>query len=135
MDRDGSDILAVAFDLDGLMFNTEELYNDVGGELLQRRGKQFTRDLLNEMMGRPGQVALQIMIDWHQLDDSVDHLQRESDEIFGSILDEQLRPLPGLIELLAALDQHGIPKAVTTSSAPGASRNHPRNWQGRPRLA
>ncbi|MGC3968572.1 MAG: hypothetical protein QM775_14675 [Pirellulales bacterium] len=28
---------AVVFDLDGLMFNTEELYQSVGGELLRRR--------------------------------------------------------------------------------------------------
>ena len=27
------------FDLDGLMFNTEELYQHVGGEVLRRRGK------------------------------------------------------------------------------------------------
>ena len=31
---------AVTFDLDGLMFNTEELYQQVGGELLARRGKK-----------------------------------------------------------------------------------------------
>ena len=29
---------AVTFDLDGLMFNTEELYQEVGGTILSRRG-------------------------------------------------------------------------------------------------
>ena len=29
---------AVVFDLDGLMFNTEELYQEVGSEILRRRG-------------------------------------------------------------------------------------------------
>ena len=32
---------AVVFDLDGLMFNTEDLYQDVGSEILRRRGKEF----------------------------------------------------------------------------------------------
>ncbi len=46
---------AVVFDLDGLIVNTEELYQDVGGEILRRRGKSFSPDLLDAMMGRPGQ--------------------------------------------------------------------------------
>ena len=54
---------AVVFDLDGLMFNTEELYQHVGTEVLRRRGKKFKADLLNAMMGRPPRVSLQLMID------------------------------------------------------------------------
>ena len=37
-----SDIHAAVFDLDGLLVNTEELYQDVGTELLRRRGKPLT---------------------------------------------------------------------------------------------
>ncbi len=48
-----SDIHAAVFDLDGLLVNTEELYQDVGTELLRRRGKTFDADLLDAMMGRP----------------------------------------------------------------------------------
>ena len=62
-----SPLKAVVFDLDGLMFNTEGLYQQVGTEVLARRGKTMTCDLLNEMMGRKSLVALQIMIDWHDL--------------------------------------------------------------------
>ena len=72
-------IRAVAFDLDGLMFNTEELYEKVGGIMLERRGKQICRELLNEMMGRPARVALQHMIDWYQLSDTVEQLQIETE--------------------------------------------------------
>ncbi len=109
---------AVVFDLDGLMFNTEELYQDVGGELLRRRGKKFTGDLLDQMMGRPAKVSLQIMIDWHQLADTPDELARETEDIFAGILAERLECMPGLIELLASLEGAGIPKAIATSSGP-----------------
>jgi beta-phosphoglucomutase-like phosphatase (HAD superfamily) len=64
-------IRAVAFDLDGLIFNTEVLYVRVMEELLRRRARHFSWELIDQMMGRPGRVALQIMIDWHQLDDAV----------------------------------------------------------------
>ena len=38
------------------MFNTEELYQEVGAELLRRRGYVFTQELLDQMMGRPSHV-------------------------------------------------------------------------------
>lgn len=107
---------AVVFDLDGLMFNTEDLYQLVGTELLRRRGHEFTPELLDQMMGRPSAVALQIMIDTHALDATVAQLVTETDEIFPEILRTKLAPMPGLIELLAALESRQIPKGIATSS-------------------
>jgi len=116
-DQNGLPIIAaVAFDLDGLMVNTEELYTEVGGVLLARRGKQVTRELLDNMMGRQSSVALQVMIDWHQLDATVAQLQEETDEIFSGLLEDRLAPMPGLLPLLDKLEKKMIPKAVTTSS-------------------
>jgi HAD superfamily hydrolase (TIGR01509 family) len=110
------DLRAVVFDLDGLMFNTEDLYDLVGAQLLERRGRTFTLDLKRAMMGRPSPVALQIMIDAHQLSASVEELEQESDELFAVILATQLAPLPGLEDLLAALEAAAVPKAIATSS-------------------
>jgi HAD superfamily hydrolase (TIGR01509 family) len=107
---------AVVFDLDGLMFNTEALYQQVGTELLARRGKRFDAELLDRIMGRPNAVALQIMIDWHGLSDTVSILADESEQIFAGILNEQLECMPGLLALMSALESAGIPKAIATSS-------------------
>ncbi|MCG8583215.1 MAG: HAD family phosphatase [Pirellulales bacterium] len=107
---------AVVFDLDGLMFNTEELYRHVGSELLARRGKPCTQELLNAMMGRSVLVSLSIMVEWHSLDDTPEALSVESQEIFAEILDDRLEPMHGLFELLDALESGGIPKAIATGS-------------------
>jgi HAD superfamily hydrolase (TIGR01509 family) len=107
---------AVVFDLDGLMFNTEELYHEVGREVLRRRGKRLDNDLLVQMMGRTGSDALQIMIDRHQLDDPVDQLQAESMEILDVLLATRLEPMPGLLALLEALECSAVEKAIATSS-------------------
>jgi beta-phosphoglucomutase-like phosphatase (HAD superfamily) len=107
---------AVVFDLDGLMFNTEELYQLVGTEVLRRRGKSFDAELLHSIMGRPGPVALQMMIDYHRLDATVEQLAAENDEIFGDLLDTQLAYMPGLDPLLTSLEAARIPKAIATSS-------------------
>jgi len=113
-----SRIEAVAFDLDGLLVNTEELYQHVGTELLRRRGHSFEPDLLDAMMGRPQQVSLKIMIEWHGLTDTIEMLATETGEIFVSLLDTQLRTMPGAMELLDLLDAHGIARGVATSSGP-----------------
>lgn len=109
---------AVVFDLDGLLVNTEELYQHVGGELLRRRGRTFDGDLLDAMMGRPQPVALATMIEWHGLDDTVEGLAAETKEIFAGLLDTRLEPMPGAVDLVTQLASRNVPRGVATSSGP-----------------
>jgi len=111
-------IAAVAFDLDGLLVNTEELYQDVGTELLRRRGKVFEGDLLDAMMGRPQPIALSIMIEWHGLSDTVETLAAETKQVFQSLLDDRLALMPGVTALVEHLEHHRLPAGVATSSGP-----------------
>jgi len=107
---------AVVFDLDGLMFNTEEIYQFVGDAVLQRRGCRLETELLKMIMGRPGAIALQMMIDYHRLDVTVERLRSESEVLFADVLADRLQTMPGLLELLDGLDAADIPKAIATSS-------------------
>jgi HAD superfamily hydrolase (TIGR01509 family) len=68
------------------------------------------------MMGLKTPVALKMMIDRHGLDETVEALARESEAIFAEILDTRLETMPGLLELLAALEAADIPKGIATSS-------------------
>jgi len=108
---------AVVFDMDGLMFNTEDIYFAVGEELLRRRGKTFTRELSDAMMGRPPQASFEIMIQWHDLSDTWESLAAESENLFIERIQGRITPMPGLMELLAALESADIPKAIATSSS------------------
>ena len=107
---------AVVFDMDGLMFNTEDVYTLAGTELLRRRGCQFTGELKDAMMGLPPQPSFGVMIEWHGLKESWEALASECNEIFSGLLSGRLAVMPGLIELLSALESAGIPKAIATSS-------------------
>ncbi len=107
---------AVVFDMDGLMFNTEDLYDQVGDAILQKRGKRFTREVKLAMMGLPGEKAFQVMIDRCNLDDSIEQLQNETEALFAEMLPREIRTMPGLLELLDRLEQNGIPKGIATSS-------------------
>jgi HAD superfamily hydrolase (TIGR01509 family) len=107
---------AVVFDMDGLMFNTEDVYFQVGTELLARRGHEFTWELNLAVLGRPPQACFEEMIRWCSLDESWEELAAESEEICLRLLGEVLAPMPGLLDLLDALEAAAIPKAICTSS-------------------
>ena len=110
-------IRAVAFDLDGLMFNTEDVYWKAGVELMRRRGRKYDKALSDAVMGRPPQYCFETFIRWHSLDDTWEDLRDESEEIFIDLLDDGVSPMPGLLKLLDALETAGIPKAICTSSS------------------
>ena len=108
---------AVVFDMDGLMFNTEDVYTVVGQRLLGRRGHEFTAELKDKMMGLRPQACFEVMIRHCRLDDSWPRLAVESNQLFLEILAEHLKPMPGLWELLDALEGAEKPKAICTSSS------------------
>lgn len=109
-------ILAVAFDLDGLMLNTEDLYEISGNELLRRRGRTMTDDLRRGMMGRRPLEAIGYLIDRERLSESPEALLAESRSIFRGLFDHRLQPMPGLLGLLDLLERRELPKGVATSS-------------------
>ncbi len=110
-------IQAVTFDMDGTMFNTEDIYDFVSEMVLQRRNRHFDQELKLKMMGLPGDQAFQIMIDHCGLKDSVQTLAAETHELFTEVLPSQIEKMPGLARLLKFLSEREIPCAVATSSS------------------
>jgi HAD superfamily hydrolase (TIGR01509 family) len=108
----------VAFDLDGLMFNTEDLYDEVLDALLQRRGQRLTRELKLRMMGLPGLLAASVLIDCCGLSDTPQALLGEAHDGLARMLPERLRPLPGLLDILQLVEQYELPVSIATSSSP-----------------
>jgi HAD superfamily hydrolase (TIGR01509 family) len=109
-------IKAVVFDFDGLMFNTEDIFNRSGRELLRRRGLEMTPELLSLMMGRRSDEAFPLMISALGLKESAADLRAEERVIFQEMLWTNVAPMPGLFELLAHIEGRALPKGVATSS-------------------
>jgi HAD superfamily hydrolase (TIGR01509 family) len=121
-------IRAVAFDLDGLMFDTEALFFHVASEMLADRGKTFTHEIMAQMIGRQWVVAGRAFKEMAGLDESLESLQAEARGRFYALIDSAVHPTPGLFALLAHLEHLGVPRAVATSSrreyADRLLRNH-----------
>jgi HAD superfamily hydrolase (TIGR01509 family) len=109
-------IYGVALDMDGLLFDTEGLYWEVGDTVLQRRGFRYSKELQTRMMGRVGVTALQQMVEFHSLNESPESLLAESDELFADKLAAGVPPLPGVTSWIEHLRSHQIPFGLATSS-------------------
>lgn len=109
------ELRAVVFDLDGLIANSEDLYELAIDEILGRRGKPHDHALRVQMMGRPVVDSFQIMLDYHALPDQLDDVLREVEEELTRLMDTLLAAMPGMNELLDKLDAAAIPVAVATS--------------------
>ena len=111
-------IEAIAFDLDGLMFNTEDLYDEVIDGMLRERGHQFSNELKMKMMGLPGVEAVQIMIDDLSLSEQPVQLLHEIHQRMQQTMPDRIQPMPGLLTLLDEIESAQLPKSIATSSSP-----------------
>jgi HAD superfamily hydrolase (TIGR01509 family) len=121
-------IRGVAFDLDGLMFDTEALFFRVASEMLRDRGKVFTAEIMRAMIGRQPREAGLALKTMGGIEGEPEALMAEAKRRFESLIDTAVHPMPGLIALLAHLEKLGLPMAVGTSSgrvyAERLLRNH-----------
>ena len=108
---------AAAFDMDGLIFDTEDVYWKAATALLERRGEVYTKEIDSAMMGRPPKVCFELFKETFGLPETWQELQRESEDLFLQFLDDGYATMPGLYELLEHLEQRNIPKGICTSSS------------------
>lgn len=109
-------IKAVVFDLDGLMLNTEDIFDIAGRQLLERRGMKMTEEIHRSMLGRRPNEAFQSLKDLTGISDSIDQLKEETKALFAAAAKQHLNTMPGLFALLDRIEGLGLPKAVATSS-------------------
>jgi HAD superfamily hydrolase (TIGR01509 family) len=109
-------IRAVVFDLDGLMFDTEALFFRVSSEALAARGKSFTPEMMQAMLGRRAVDAVNAWTTLAGIDQPAEDLLAEVRGRFYAVMDTAVHPTPGLFVLLDHLKRRRLPLAVATSS-------------------
>lgn len=114
--RSRPEIRAVVFDMDGLMLNTEDVFDLAGKQLLERRGRTMTDDIRRAMLGRRAHEAFSVLKLMTGIEDDIAVLMRETEELFDAIAVHCLDTMPGLLHLLELIEGRELPKAVATSS-------------------
>jgi HAD superfamily hydrolase (TIGR01509 family) len=108
--------LAVVFDLDGLMFDTEALFAKVIADMLEARGKPSNPGIMRAMIGRRAVDAGDAFRQLSGLQEPKDALMAEARIRFHDEVETAVHPTPGLFALLQHLAAIGLPRAVATSS-------------------
>jgi HAD superfamily hydrolase (TIGR01509 family) len=107
----------VAFDLDGVLVDTEPAFERSVGDLLAARGLGLTPELARRMLGTTTVQAFEHLRAHFRLAEPVEALANESVERLFALLDAEPAPLlPGAAELLDRLGRRGVPVAIATSS-------------------
>jgi HAD superfamily hydrolase (TIGR01509 family) len=109
---------AVLFDLDGTLVNTVETRIQAWLMALEQAGFPSTRERLAPLIGVDGKrLAREIAaLAGVALDeDRAETIDRSSGEIYER-LNQSPAPLPGVRELVDAIDKRGLPWAIATSS-------------------
>ncbi|HVJ82013.1 MAG TPA: HAD-IA family hydrolase [Planctomycetia bacterium] len=113
----GPRFAAVVFDMDGVIFDSERLYFDAEDELLRRRGHRFTPELAGHIMGLPGVLAMEKLIELLRLEGcDGPGLFTEAQALFRAKLPHELQLMDGFADFFAAVEARALPRAVATST-------------------
>jgi HAD superfamily hydrolase (TIGR01509 family) len=108
---------AAIFDNDGLTLDTERTWTRAEAKLYARYGTTFTLDHKREMLGTSGPKSALTMERHLGQPGRGDELRRELRELVHDELDgTPVEPMPGALELIAALREHGVPLGLATNS-------------------
>jgi len=109
--------IAVVFDMDGLMLDTERLAPLAWADAARAVGVEFDMGILPSMVGRNFRDCQAIVVDRHGHDYPTADLMRAWHVAYDAIVERDGIALkPGLLDLLDWLEQRNIAKAVSTST-------------------
>jgi HAD superfamily hydrolase (TIGR01509 family) len=110
-------IQAILFDLDGLMVDSEPHSLACWQAVLSLRGVLLEQAVIDRMFGLRQLEAAQMLIQAYSLSDQPLTLAREKEEYQIDHLNGQIKPMPGLFELLDESARLGLRAAVASSGA------------------
>ncbi len=109
-------IKAVIFDMDGVMIDSEPLWEKTEHILLGRRDITYTADLRDQIVGLNQNDSGKLLVDTFGLNEEVEDIINERVEILTEIYEQELEVVAELIPLLNQLQEHNFDLAVASSS-------------------
>jgi HAD superfamily hydrolase (TIGR01509 family) len=108
-------IKAVVFDLDGLLVDSEPLAKQSWSAVLVKYGRAMDAATAEATFGLRLDDSARLIQERFGIPAPAQQLAEERHQMVLSML-EELRPMPGLLDMLRAVDDRGLRRAVATSS-------------------
>ena len=111
------ELAAVLFDMDGLLVDTEPIWNEVERRVMARLGGSWGPHDQEQLVGGPLSRTLRYMLGKapHPVEPEV-AAGWMTDGLIELVRERRVPRLPGATELLAAVAAEGVPHALVTSS-------------------
>src|SRR3954451_13642245 len=115
---------AVIFDMDGLLFDTETLYQEALGLAAFETGLELASGIFRQTLGLPWGQTRAVLVAHFGEAFPVDTFQAAWIEHFWVIAETRLALKPGALPLLQTLEALGVPRAIATSSSHRTVERH-----------
>ena len=111
-------IKAVIFDMDGVMIDSELVQSKAFEAVIKEYGKVpvYNESGVVHTIGIRSRENWEVIKKKHSIEEETDILIEKRRAIYGQLLETEIKPMPGLLELLALLKKHKVKIALASSS-------------------
>ncbi len=113
----GNKARAVIWDMDGVIADTAPYHFKAWRKVFQKRGVIFTREDFLHNFGQRNDSIIRSTLGEQIPQSEIDIIATEKEGIFRKLAGQNIKPLPGAIELMKSLRKHDF-KIALASSAP-----------------
>lgn len=117
-------LAAVVFDMDGLLFDTETLYQEAILLAAAEGGYEVEPDFFSRTVGLPWAQSRPLFLSHFGETFPAEEFHESWVRHFWVIAETRLTLKPGALELLDTLDRLGLPRAIATSSSHRTIERH-----------
>lgn len=108
---------AVIFDMDGVIIDSEPIHFEVDMQTMKDFGCGISKEELNKYVGTTNEYMWTDIKNKYKLDKSVEEIiNYRSEMVKRKVIESDLAPIEGIIDLLKDLKDKNIPAAIASSS-------------------
>jgi beta-phosphoglucomutase family hydrolase len=108
---------AIIWDMDGVIADTAPYHFKAWQQVFQKRGVKFTEADFKHNFGQRNDTIIRDIQGQGTSQSEIDAISQEKENSFRNMVRQRIKPLPGVINLIKLLAEHGF-KMALASSAP-----------------
>ncbi|MGV9200170.1 MAG: HAD family hydrolase, partial [Promethearchaeia archaeon] len=107
----------VIFDMDGVLADTGPIHFESWKKMAEEQGAEFTKDFFEETFGQQAVTITRKLLGDEYTQEKIEELAERKERYYREMVQGQLEPLPGVMDLIETLDQKGVKLGVGSSGA------------------
>jgi len=107
---------AVVWDMDGVIANTAPYHLKAWQHVFRKRGASFTEPEFRRKFGQRNDTIIKAALGSDLTVKEVDGIADEKEKYFRQLISQNIKPLPGAVDLLVSLREHGFSLALASSA-------------------